>query len=414
MSEEYNSIKQNPAMADHLANIPKKLSDAFNQIKEKVAPDVHEPDPVKASNLALETMVQKDAAMRDDISNKYRTAADLNGGELPLSGENFANTASALLKKDNVQRFLPSEVQSILDEVKSGGNMSYNDFENYRTILENERRKAAKAGNGNAEWAVSRVRDALESTPMSEASAPVKAAYDVARSAAKQRFDLIKNNSAFKTAISDTRTPEEISLGVLHPAANTFVDKFYSDKTPDVQVRRLLDLIGQNSEAHQGLNAAVIDKIARASGVKGSPNDVVRQSALNNQVRTVYKTNLGTMFPAEGVGLLNDLADVAALTEHTGAGKYSNVSKTAIAAEPSPATQFLKKSAETLLHGKLMAANPMLGVAYGAGKEMLKGRAERIAAEQAAAELAAKNAAPFKEGAGITYKLNDIKNLGSK
>lgn len=414
MSEEYNSIKQNPAMADHLANIPKKLSDAFNQIREKVAPDIHEPDPVKASNLALETMVQKDVAMRDNISNKYKIAADLNGGELPLSGENFANTATALLKKDNVQRFLPSEVQGILDEVKSGGNMSYNDFENYRTILGNEERKAAKAGNGNAEWAVRKVREGLESTPMSEASAPVKAAYDIARGAAKERFDLIKNNSAFKTAISDTRTPEEISLGVLHPAANTFVDKFYSNKTPDVQIRRLIDLIGQNSESHQGLNAAVIDKIARASGVKGSPNDIVRQSALNNQVRTVYKTNLGTMLSPEGVNLLNDLADVAALTEHTGAGKYSNVSKTAITAEPKPVTQFVKKGAETLLHGALVANNPALGFAYGAAKEGLKSRAARKAAEAEAAALAEKNAAPFKEGAGITYKLNDIKNLGSK
>ena len=416
LSEEYNSIKQNPAMADHLASIPKKLSDAFKQIREKVAPDVNEPDPVKAANMALETMVQQDAAMRENISNKYKAAADLNGGELPLSGSNFVNTANATLKEanPNLYRFLPPEIQGILDDLKSNGNMSYNDFEYYRTILGNEERAAKRAGKDNVAFAVSKVRDALESTPMSEASAPVKAAYDSARKSAKDRFDLIKNNNAFKTAIADTRTPEEINLGVLHPAANTFVDKFYSHKTPDVQIRRLIDQVGQNSESHQGLNAAVIDQIAKASGVKGSLNDVISQAALNKQIRTIYKTNLGTMMPPEGVGLLNDLADVAALTEHTGAGKYSNVSKTAIAADQSPASQFLKKSAETLLHGKLMAVNPMLGVAYGAGKEMLKGRAERIAAEQAAAELAAKNAAPFKEGAGITYKLNDIKNLGSK
>jgi hypothetical protein len=416
MSEEYNSIKQNPAMADHLANIPKKLSDAFNQIKEKIAPDVNEPDPVKAANLSLEKMVQQDVAMREDISNNYKTAANLNGGELPLSGENFVATANAKLKEanPNLYRYLPPEIQSILDSEKLNGNMPYNNFEFYRTLLGNEERAAKRQGKLTVAFAIGKVRDGLESTPMSEAAAPVKAAYDIARSSAEKRFDLIKKNPAFETAISDTRTPEEINLGVLHPAANTFVDRFYSHKTPDVQVKRLIDLIGQNSEAHQGLNAAVIDKIAKASGVKGSPNDVVRQSALNNQVRTVYKTNLGTMFPSEGVNLLNDLADVSALTEHTGAGKYSNVSKTAITAEPKPVTQFVKKGAETLLHGALVANNPVLGFAYGAAKEGLKSRAARKALETEAAALAEKNAAPFKEGAGITYKLNDIKNLGSK
>jgi hypothetical protein len=301
-----------------------------------------------------------------------------------------------------------------LDSEQLNGNMPYKNFEFYRTLLGDEERAAKRQGKLTVAFAIGKVRDGLESTPMSEAAAPVKAAYDIARSSAQKRFDLIKKNPAFETAISDTRTPEEINLGALHPAANTFVEKFYSHKTPDVQIKRLIDLIGQNSEAHQGLNAAVIDKIAKASGVKGSPNDVVRQSALNNQVRTVYKTNLGTMFPSEGVNLLNDLADVSALTEHTGAGKYSNVSKTAITAEPKPVTQFVKKGAETLLHGALVANNPVLGFAYGAAKEGLKSRAARKAAEAEAAAQLEKNAAPFKEGAGITYKLNDIKNLGSK
>ena len=410
LSEEYNSKKTNPAMADHLSNRNPKLAQGFQDIRAQVAPDVFEPDPVKASNIALEHIVQQDEGRKSAISANYQAAADANGGELPLSGENFVATANAKLKEANRSRFLPSEIQGILDDEKSNGNMSYNDFENYRTILATAARKAERAGDGNAAFAIGQVRDALEATPMSEASAPVKALYDTARQSAKERFDLIKNNPAYKAAISDTRTPDEIAQGVLHPAANKFVDNFYGPKTPQVNINRLVNILGKDSEAHQGLNAAVIDKIAQASGIKGGPNDVVSQSALNKQVKSVYQTNLPFMLSADGLKKLHDLADVSALTEHVqGAKTYSNVSGTAISQTPSPALDLAKKVAEGAVQTGITAASPAAGVAYSLAKAHLTGRAAAKAAAAEAAAQAAKNAAPFREGAGISYTpLNQI------
>lgn len=407
LSEEYNSKKTNEAMAQHLADRNPKLAQGFQDIRAQVAPDVFEPDPVKASNIALEHMVQQDAERKSAISANYQAAADANGGELPLSGENFVATANAKLKEANRARFLPAEIQGILEDEKANGNMSYNDFENYRTILASAARKAERAGDGNAAFAIGQVRDALEATPMSEASAPVKALYDTARQSAKERFDLIKNNPAYKAAISDTRTPDEIAQGVLHPAANKFVDNFYGPKTPQVNINRLINILGQNSEAHQGLNAAVIDKIAQASGVRGGPNDVVSQNILNKQIRSIYKTNLPSMLTPEGLKKLEDLADVAALTEHVRPSAYSNVSGTAISQTPSPALDFAKKVAEGAVQTGITAASPAAGVAYGIAKAHLTGRAAAKAAAAEAAAQAAKNAAPFREGAGINY-INQI------
>ena len=299
--------------------------------------------------------------------------------------------------------------EGILEDEKTNGNMSYNDFENYRTILATAARKADRAGDGNAAFASGKVRDALESTPMSEAAAPVKALYDTARQSAKQRFDLIEQNPAYKAAISDTRTPDEIAQGVLHPAANKFVDNFYGPKTPEVNVKRLVNLLGQNSEAHQGLNAAVIDKIAQSSGVKGGANDVVSQAALNKQVRSVYQTNLPSMLPSEGLQRLHDLADVAALTEHVKPGTYSNVSGTAIAATPSPAMEFAKKAAEGAVQTGITAVSPAAGVAYGLAKAHLTGRAATKAAAAEAALATARKAETFKTGAGVgSTPLNKI------
>jgi len=408
LSEEFNSKKTNPAMADYLSERNPKLAQGFQDVRALVAPDVYEPDPVKASNIALEKMVQQDQAECALISRNYQAAADANGGQLPLSGQNFVAEAQAKLKKANRQRFLPSEIQGILEDEKNNGNMWYNDFENYRTILATAARKADRAGDGNAAFAIGLVRDALETTPMSSATGPVKALYDVARNSSKNRFDLIKNNPAYKAAISDTRLPEEIAQGVLHPAANKFVDTFYGPKTPQVNIKRLVNILGKDSEAHQGLNAAVIDKIAQASGIKGGANDVVSQAALNKQVRTLYQTNLPSMLPPKGLQKLHDLADVAALTEHVKPGTYANVSGTAIAKTPSPAGAFVKKAAEGAVHTGITAVSPALGVAYGLAKAHLTGRAATRAAEAEAAAQAAKNAAPFKEGAGVGTPINKV------
>jgi hypothetical protein len=415
LSEEYNSKKTNPAMAEHLTDRNPKLAQGFQDIRAQIAPDVYEPDPVKAANIALEDLVQKDANSKSTISANYKAAADANGGELPLSGKDFVSQAELQLKNagPNLYRYVPPKIQGILDELKITGNMSLNDFEFYKTLFDNEKRLAERQGDKTTALAISKVLQGLESTPMSEASAPVKALYDVARQSAKQRFNLIDQNPAYKAAISDTRTADEIAQGVLHPAANKFVDNFYGPKTPQVNINRLVNLLGQNSEAHQGLNAAVIDKIAQASGVKGGANDVVSQAALNKQIRSIYQTNLPSMFPSEGLKKLQDLADVAALTEHVKPGTYSNVSNTAIAQTPSPIQSvgnLALKSVGTLAEGAAnLKGGPVGGFIYRAGKEALSSRAAQKQAAIEAASQAEKNAAPFREGAGIGYTpLNKI------
>ena len=400
LSEEYNSVKQNPEMGQRIAERNPKLVEGFTKIKERVAPDVYESDPVKASNIALEDMVRQDAARKSVISSNYQAAANANGGELPLSGKDFVATANEKLKTANRSRFLPSEIQGILIDEKNNGNMLYNDFENYRTILASAARKADRAGDGNASFAIGQVRDALESTPMSETTAPVKALYDIARKSAEQRFDLIKKNPAYKAAISDTRTPDEIAQRILHPAANKFADNFYGAKTSEVNIKRLIDVLGENSEAHQGLNAAVVDRIAKASGVKGGANDAVSQAALNKQVKTEHKTNLVTMMGNEGAQLLNDIADVAAATEHVRPGGYANVSKTAIAQEKSPMLAAAKTQALNAIQVALTAANPAAGVGMGLARTGLKGRAEKKAAAETTRLQDIANKQPLEPGAG--------------
>jgi hypothetical protein len=231
-------------------------------------------------------------------------------------------------------------------------------------------------------------------------AAALKPLADIARKAAKDRFTLIEQNPAIKAAINDTRTPAEIARGDLHPGANGFLDKFYGTKTPEVNVKRLIEQLGQGSEAHQGLNAAVVDRIAKASGVRGGANDAVSQAALNKQVKTEHKTNLKTMMGNEGAQLLNDIADVAAATEHVRAGGYANVSKTAIAQEKSPMLEAAKTQALNAIQLGLTAANPAAGAGMGLARTGLKARAEKKAAAEATRLQDIANKKPLEPGAG--------------
>lgn len=397
LSEEYNSVKQNPEMGQRIAERNPKLVEGFTKIKERVAPDVYESDPVRTSNIALEKLKADDVARQADVTAKYKALTDANGGNYPINGEKFVSNVKQELSKALRTEDLTPSVQSKLDQFAAGRPMTFENFETLRSDLADIQRSAK---DGRERSAAAIVRRVLESQELPPEAAALKPLADVARKAAKDRFTLIEQNPAIKAAINDTRTPAEIARGDLHPGANGFLDKFYGTKTPEVNVKRLIEQLGQGSEAHQGLNAAVVDRIAKASGVKGGANDAVSQAALNKQVKTEHKTNLKTMMGNEGAQLLNDIADVAATTEHVRPGGYANVSKTAIAQEKSPMLEAAKTQALNAIQVALTAANPAAGVGMGLARTGLKGRAEKKAAAEATRLQDIANKKPLEPGAG--------------
>jgi len=405
MSDEHNerNLPGNEPLQKKFEERNDKLIQGFDKVRENVAPDVYETTPVSAANLALEKMVANDNMRKSVINAKYKALADANGGNLPLSGSQFVNDATQALQKANNARFLPAPVKEIMQEIGQGESMSFNDFENYRTILANEVRKTQRAGDGNATSAINTVRNALENIPMTEASAPIKALADDARSTARARFKLIEDNPAYKAAISDTRTPEEISLGMTHPAANNFLDKFYSGKTPEVYLNRLIQEIGPQSEAHQGLNAATIDRIKGSSGVKGNNTGNVSQAALNKQVHNVYGENLSTMMGNEGTQWLHDLADVARKSDPTAIpGNYSNVSKSGMVVNAGPIGQVAEQAGGLAASALEHAINLKTGTPAGSmARTFFKAKAEQEAAEKLMAERQAKLQRTLSPTAGI-------------
>jgi len=401
MSQEYNyqNQKGNEPLAQKLAGRDEKVIKAIEQTKQAIAPEVFETTPQKSANLTLEKLVQNDEERVKNIRQNYKELADANGGELPLSGHNIALTAELLLKEENVARFLPKEIKDIIDELKDSGDLRFNDYQNYLTILGRERRKFAKT-DGNATHAIDQVRDAFEKTEMTPATAEVNQLAKKARASAKARFDLMNPESetyipAYKAAVEgDTRSAAEKLEDTPHPASNTFIDKYYNNKTPQVYLNRLINEIGRDSTEHQGLNSALIDNLNSIAGVrngKGKPSQAAINKFIYDPVKG-YGNNLPTMLGSEKFKELQDLADYARMTDHTAvSGSTANVSGSGMLINQGPIGQAFEKAgslaASALEHGvNIKTASPAGTIA----RTFLKGSAEAKALKAEEAAKAAK------------------------
>ena len=404
MSQEYNERAKDPAMMGRLEERDPKLIQGFEKIKDIVAPDVYESDITKLHNSALEKLKANDEIRNTAISEAYKELTDANGGQFPLDGQAFANKAINQLHHELIFEATPSVLKKALEKFASGDPMTFENFERLRTITATEMRKG-----GTEAHTAAVIRDALENMPLSEEAKVLKPLADKARQLVKERKKLIENNPAYKAAISDTRTADEIASGVSHPAAKIF-DKYYNAKTPETNIQRLKQELGENSPEFQGLNSAIIENIKRQSGIVNNKGSV-SQAALNKQIHTIYGPNLDLMFGKENAQYLKDLGDVARMSEHVKGKHYVNVSNTEVVAEQNRLKEAGKAVAGTAAE---MAIAAKTGGAYPILKKSFEYIKEQKAAKQAAeAERAAQKALEQRRAERLsrtagTSKLSDI------
>ena len=404
MSDEYNSRVSDPNIRQAYEQRDQKLIQGFDKIRQEVAPDVFDTDPVKLANGALEKMKSDYEARQAEVRDAWKVANESTGtGEAPIDVGNLAQNIETSLKKAGKSKYVPAELKSDLEEALQKGYLTPEEYENFRTDTATIARTNQ---NPLARQAASIIRQQLENVELKDEFAQSKPLFDRARELTKE-LKKKEEQPFYSAAIHDTRTPEQIAQGVPHPAANTFLDKHYGAKTPEVQIRNLLDTIGENSPEHQALNAALIDKFKKGSGIVDDKG-IVKQAALNKQIHELYKSNKGVMFGNKAVLDLEDLADVARKTEPT-TGRHSvNTSNTAVVQEQGAmqaAAEAAKSfAAGSLEHGVNVAAK---GVPVGTLiREAFKGKKAKELAEaeaKAAEELSKRRLSPT---AGI--KISDI------
>lgn len=387
ISEEMNGRgkgSQAPVSPEFYKEQGQVVAKNMEAIRSSAAPDV----PLTASAVdhgqaLIDAYKRMDEPIRAEITNKYKALADANGGDLPLSGQAFVSAADTALKKANRTRFVPNEVQGILGDLREGGPMTFNDFETYRTILAEQARKADRAGDGTASYAVGLVRDALESLPMEGEAANLKPLADAARQAAKARFDAIKSDPAYKASIGDSA-----SVGEPSPLADKFFPS-YVTKGARSNVALMREHLASDPLAAQTIAAGTIDQLA--AQMKADPQTGNFQSAAYLKNLDALRPKLGLLLDETAAQQAQAVGNFAKSAQARPRGSYVNSSNTATALVAEGA-----KAAAT--HGTNMLFG---GLPVGSGARMLGGKI----LDARESRNASKNA--LAPGAGIT-RLSDL------
>lgn len=376
ISEEMNSRggKASRVSPEFYNKQGKQLVENIEVIRDAAAPEVRGSNHVENGQSLVDSYKTLDQAAKADVSAKYRALSDANGGSLPLNGQDFTAAADAALKKQMKGRYVPKEIAADLDGFREGGPMTFEDFENLRTNLAAEARKAERAGDGNAAGAINIVRSTLEDLPMTGETAGIKPLADAARQAAKARFDKIKADPAYKAAINDPAP-----IGEQSAAADNFVSNFVV-KGKAANVAKMKAHLAEDPVAQQTMAAGVINYLKNKAGADPVTGHF-SQAGYNRALKEI-EPKLVQLFDPKTAQQIQAVGNVAKYVQTQPRGSYVNNSNTLVAAG--------KEAVKGALEGAANVAAQ--GVPVGTWtRRVLAGRAENKAAAKAT-----------QPGAGVT------------
>jgi len=341
LSNEQNRRGKDPSLAQRFNEQNGQLVENLGLIREKAAPDVYGTKTIENSQGIIDAYKSMDSAKTADISKAYKALEDANGGQFPVDGKALATNAEAMLGKKLKSEFLPSSIKSQLERFKSGEPMTFEQFEAMRTNLAAEIRKAERSGDGNTAQAASIVRQALEDLPMQgSAAAALKPLADTARSLAKQRFDLLKKDPAYKAAVDDI------------VPADKYIDKFVINGV-NKNINTMVQNLGKDSPAHQHMVAGTVNWIKDKAGIVDETGNF-SQAGYNKALKKLDDVkNLQEIFNPEAASQLKTLGNVARYTQAQPRGAFVNNSNTLVGAMADKAAYAMEQGANIVGGGKM-------------------------------------------------------------
>lgn len=376
ISNELNRRGKDKAFADRFNKQNQAIIDKLDEFRQEAAPNVVGNDPVQSGQALIDLYKTHDEAVVADIGAKYKALRDANGGDFPVDGIAFVDAADAALKKNMKGRYVPAQIEADLAEFRDGGPMTFEQFENLRTNLAAEGRKADRSGDGNAARAVSIVRDALESLP--GVPQELKGLADTARSAAKARHDRLRADPAYRAAADDS-----VAVGEASPLADTFVQQFVV-KGKAANLKTMRDTLGNSADANELMAAGAMNYLKSKSGVDMYTNEGNFSQAGFNRALSELNPKLNTLVGPDGAEKLQALGEYARDTQFQPRGSFANNSNTFVAA----AAEKAKSAAEGV------ANNAALGLPVGTwARQKIEARSSAKETERA-----------LRPGAGIEMK----------
>lgn len=379
ISFERNERGMKEKLSQHFNEQNKALQENANLIKQKTAEGTFETDYVANAERAIESFKEINNLRQAEIKSAYDALDQLGAGKIEVDSKAFGENAMKALTANEDIDFLPPVIKGKIESYQGGKPMNFAQYENLRTQIARETRKAQRADDGNAVHALTLARSELEKLPLLNETAEAKVVADKARSLAKAEFDLLdKRKDTYNSVYAD----------IVNGGADTkdFIPKVVL-RSKNADFTKAIDLLKDNPDAIKQLRAGTLDYIIRestdASGnfKTGKFTQMVNNLDVNKKLTTLF---------GEDSQLIKDLAKTGQLIEARPRGSFVNESNTSVA---NMASNYAKGAAEV---GVNVAAK---GLPIGTmGRQFL----ERRAANKQVAET-------LKPGAGV--KLSEIPRI---
>lgn len=361
ISQEMNTRSKNPAMIYRLQDQNNALIQNLNHVRDIGAPDAAVADHITAG----EKLINAGQKIIDDkqaqTSALYKKLIDANGGDLPMDGKAFVDNAEALLKKQMKSPFLPTQIRSVMEDIKSGEPMTFENFENLRTTLATAARTAERAGDGNAAHAIGLVRNSLENMPINSEVQGIKEMADAARASAKEGFDMLRENPALK-AIYDGKAQD-----------NNFIQKYIVGSAKK-DIANLAEVFKEDPEALQTVKAGTINYLKNAAGVL-SDNGNFSQHGYNKALQSLGP-KLDVIFGPDEAQIIRTVGNVSKYIQLAPKGAFINASNTDVA-------NLARGGADVATHAIDRATGlPIGSITRGAVENIMQKRANQTAIKQ--------------------------------
>ena len=307
--------------------IKEKFVDTFNEqnrilkeraekYKEEFTPDIKGTSFVQNSGFALDavdTIIKNRETVAKDA---YADLKALEAGKSQIDGKTFGEQAKAALDAEDAQDYVPAQILKRLDAYADGSKeMNFNLFENLRTKIAAESRKADRAGDGNTVHALSLVRNELEKLPIKGEGAEAKTLADKARAAFKANRDLESSNQFYKEATSGKLDTANLIQKTAFGTKNSYFDN-------------AMEILNADPIAKQHFAQGTLDYMIRES-TDGSGNlNVMKMANLIDDLE--LNGRLTAIYGAENAAKLSKYARVARYTKSQPEGSFVNNSNSAV------------------------------------------------------------------------------------
>jgi len=316
ISEEMNLRGQNPEFAMRKNEANQQLVDNVPLIRERAAPDVYSTKTIESSQALIDEYKALDKTRNAAIDAKFTELRDKAGGELPVDSPALLKNVDQQLSKE----LLLTDGQGISQyrELKALADSGTMTFDQYLSMRRNLSRLSAEAKDGNVRQAARIMVQELDKLPLSNETAALKPIADQARGLARERFEALKKDPAYKAAVNDS------------VPADKYFNKFVINGV-NKNINTMIDTLGRDSLGHQHIKAGTINYLSDKAGIIDGKGNFSQANYNKNLKRLDDVNNLGAIFDPESQLQLRTLGNVAAYTQFQPRGSFVNNSNSVVA-----------------------------------------------------------------------------------